>query len=232
MKHLFVSMALVLLFAAPALAQSNSVIGAAQLYVGGTWSARLDLDNSTGSGEYVNIFFLNSFSTANVSVNGSVAGQFFEAYLPPHKITSFTLTRNMPPVPNTWLNVTLRSQGAIFVTGRLTHYDSRRYVCEYPLSALNDHYLINALWTPIEQTAFSIAVPADTGRTLVQIRAIDLDNNEVGRTLLDLVPMFQTALFIGELPNLSLPLGFVGTLEITSIPSNNLVLISTALFRE
>jgi hypothetical protein len=224
-------MALVLLFAAPALAQSNSVIGAAQLYVGGTWSARLDLDNSTGSGEVVNIFFLNSFNTANVSVNGSVAGQFFAAYLPPHKITSFTLTRNIPPVPNTWLNVTLQSQGAIFITGRLTHYDSRRYVCEYPLSGLNDHFLINAVWTLIEQTALSIAVPADTGPTQVLIRAIDLDNNEVGRALLTLDSRSQTALFVGQLLD-SLPLGFVGTLEVTSIPSNNLVLISTALFRE
>lgn len=227
MKHLFVSVAVVLLFAAPALAQSNNLIGAAQLYVGGTWSARLDLDNSTASGEVVNIFFLNSFNTANVSVNGSVEAQLFAAYLPPHKITSFTLTRNMPAVPNTWLHVTLQSQGAIFVTGRLTHYNARQYVCEYPLSALNDHFLINAVWTLIEQTAFSIAVRPDTGPTQVQIRAVDLDNNEVGRILLLLDSRSQTALFIGQL--LSLPLGFVGTMEITS---NNPVLISTALFRE
>jgi hypothetical protein len=229
MKHVFVSMVLLSLLAAPGLAQNNTVIGAAQLYVGGTWSARLDLDNSTGSGEVVNIFFLNSFSTANVSVNGSVAAPLFAAYLPPHRTTSFTLTKNASPVPNTWLNVTLQSQAAIDITGRLTHYDSRQYVCEYPLSGMNDHFLINAVWTPIEQTAFSIAVPADTGPTLVQIRAIDLDNNEVGRTLLNLNSMYQTALFIGQLPNLSLPLGFLGTLEIAS---NNPVYISTALFRE
>ena len=227
MKRLLVSVAALLLFAAPALAQNNNVIGAAQLYVGGSWSARLDLDNSTNTTEVANIFFLNSFNTATVSVNGNPAVPFFTYYLPPHKVTSFKLTNNVAPVANTWLSVSSQNLAGIQITGRLTHYDADRYICEYPLSAATDHYLLNAVWTPVEQTAFSIAIPANTGPTQVFIRALDLNNNEVNRIWRTLDSMGQSAQFIGEF--LSLPLGFVGTLEITC---SNPVLISTALFRE